>query len=107
MTKRLRELIGEKESLHKGLFSRGYNKLYNFVDKTLPHGRPGILSQRDYEEPKKTPNLGQIDAKKDKEPNFSVGKAVAGAVVGGLVTGSPIGAASLGFLWGTQKKKKK
>jgi len=94
MTVKLKELY-ERESNHKGLFARaksGYGKLYNWVDKNLPHNH---LSQP------KMPNLGQIDA---KEPNFSVGKAAMGAIVGGAVTG-PWAAAGLAYSWGKKKKK--
>ena len=104
MVKKLEELY-EKTSLHKSLWSRakeglervkarhdaGFKKFQQI--KQAPGPIPHPID----------PNLGQKDVEKPKKGN-DWGKAALGAAVGGIAAG-PIGAASLGVLWGMKKKK--
>ena len=100
MSKKLDDLYEKKESLHKGLFSRGYSKVYNWVDKNLPHNH---LSQP---KPKKVeePNLGQKDVEKPKK-GIDWGQAAAAGWLGGSVGGFP-GSVAAGYLAAKLSKKK-
>jgi len=83
----------------KSLWSRAKEGLER-VKERHDSGFKKLQMKQEFD-PRSAPNLGQKDA---KEPNFSMGKAALGAVVGTLAAG-PIGGASLGVLWGMKKKK--
>ena len=104
MTKRLRELIGEKESLHKGLFSRAKDAMAAHF-KRMDDATPTLGRSSEHPQPKhivkKMPNLGQKPSE-DGGPDYT--KAMLAGIVGGVVAG-PVGA-GVGLGYGLKKFRK-